>query len=68
MDMYVSRCDTLRASLHLYNIMARNAQFRSGKCSIQIQGNIRHTQNTGTLIFKRGGGGQRTVFSKMAVL
>lgn len=26
--MYVSRCDTLRTSLHLYNIMARNAQFR----------------------------------------
>lgn len=62
MDMYVSRCDTLRTSLHLYNIMAKNAQFRFMEMLNSDSG--KYQTHTGTLIFKRGGAVRELYFQK----
>ena len=58
MDMYVSRCDTLRKSLHLYNIMARNAKFRFNL------GEISDTHKTQEHSYLKRGGVRELYFQK----
>ena len=56
MDTYVSRCDTLRTSLHLYNIMARNAKFRFNL------GEISDTHKTQEHSYLKRGGSENCIF------